>query len=539
MCDAALLLSAWEQADLASLDHLLGDYAFGVWDFRESSLTLVRSPFALKPLFYHVNPRFLAFASMPTGLHALDAIPKQVNMEHAAAVSAEFTYLASSTIFKDVMLVRQGHAVRIKGGREQTLPIWSLDRDAQRFKNMEDYGEALRSELDRAVRAQLRRHNGLAASQLSSGRDSSAVTATAALVLKYEGAKLLALTGAPRAGFPGPSIAGKLADESVLAAKTSAFHDNIRHVICRPDGRSPFRQLKALNEVHHGPLLNPSALPWWSQVNEEASSNGATVLLFGSAGNFTISAGGVDQLRDLWIDKGMAAWLPLALRMGGLSPSSWRTIANVSLGPALPRGAYKMLLKATGRWSSTALQVPILRSPYRASAEDLLKREFSDPRPPRSFFGYRRDMLLKRDNPEKMSLARWGLDARDPTSDRRLVQLCFSLPVEQLVSAASARPAFDAAFGDRIPSEVLASRERGYQTADWFEIFRKEDVKASFDELGRNRLVRELLDLGYVGKLIDNWPTAGWDQRSIVYLYRNRLLGALALASYLDTHFPD
>lgn len=538
MSDAALLMRAWEAGNLASLEHVLGDYAFGVWDVHESSLTLVRSPMALKPLFYHANPRFVAFASMPAGLHALKAIPKQINMAHAAAVAAEHSYLGSSTMFKDVLLVRHGHAMRIKGDRHEALPIWTLERDSARFRNVDDYGEALRAELDRAVQAQMRRHHGGVAAQLSGGRDSSAVTATAARLLRNEGDELHALTGAPRAGFPGPSLAGKLADESYLAGKTAALHDNIRHLVCRPDGTSPLRQLKALNALHHGPLLNPSALPWWSQINHEASAKGATVLLHGSAGNFTISAGGIDQMRDLWVDQGIASWLPLALRIGRMSPIGWRGLANVSFGPDLPLAAYKMLLKGTGRWSSTAVEVPFLRPPHRVGAEALLSREFGDPRPPQSYYGYRRDMLLKRDNPELMSLARWGLDHRDPTSDRRLVELCFSLPVDQLVSASSARPVFEAAFGDRIPAEVLASKSRGYQTADWFEIFRKEDVKAGFAELGRNPIVRELLDLEHIGKLVDNWPAAGWEQRPIIYLYRNKILGALALASYIDSHFP-
>ncbi|MEO8548092.1 MAG: asparagine synthetase B family protein [Sphingomicrobium sp.] len=537
--DAALLMAAWERWELAGLDHVLGDYAFGVWDREDSSLTLVRSPFALKPLFYHTNPRFTAFASMPAGLHAIEAIPKRINLPHAAAVVAEHTYLGSSTMFGGIMMVRPGHAVRLKSIHEETHRIWNLERNLPEFKNTSDWGEALRAELERAVAVRLRRHHGAVAAHLSSGRDSSAVATTAARLLASQSEKLQAYTGAPREGFSGPSLRGWLADESELAARTAAQHPNIRHFVIRPEVASVLRDLRLSNALHYGPMLGPSNLPWWAEINRQAAANGATVMLLGSMGNFSISAGGADQFGDLMADAGVARWALEAIRSAHLSPIKWRAIANVSFGPQVPRRAYQLLMQLTGRWSSQSAQVPLLRSPHRKGAEKLLEQDTRDPRPSRSFTEYRREMLLKHDNSEQVSLGEWNIDARDPTVDRRLVEMCFAMPVEQLISSRSARPAFERAFGDRIPEEVLASTRRGYQGADWFELFPKQGVRECFEYFGRNTIVRDLLDLDYINGLIDAWPSAGWDRRPLIYTYRNKLLGALSLASFIDLHFPD
>jgi len=137
-----------------------------------------------------------------------------------------------------------------------------------------------------------------------------------------------------------------------------------------------------------------------------------------------------------------------------------------------------------------------------------------------------------------LSLACWGLDVRDPTADRRLVELCFSFPPEQLVSANSERPVYEAAFGDRIPREVLASRRRGYQTADWFELFRKEEIREAFRAYRQNAIVGELVDFQQIDRLLNAWPSGGWHRDEIIDLYRNKLLGTLALASFIAVHFP-
>ena len=537
--DAALLMRGWERWGVELHAHAIGDYALGAWDFEESSLTLLRSAFALKPLFYHVGPDFIAFASMPAGLHALEAIPKRLDIEQAAAIAGQFSYLGSSTIFKGIRQVRQGYAVRFRRGREDAFRLWEIERRAPLFDSLDEYGEALRGELDKAVAARLRRHHGKVASQLSAGRDSSAVTASAASLLAGRGEDLLALTGAPHAGFQGSPIPGALCDESDLAFVTASRSPNVRHVIVRPDAVSPIRKLETLNRLHHGPMINVSNLPWWFEVHQQACQRQAAIMLASSTGNFTISAGGFRHFGDLLREEGLSSWLRSSLLFGGSSPSRWRSLLNVTLSPRMPRSIHRQLLKIFRRWQVSAFEVPVLKAPYRSVAESRLREEWKDSRPPRSYFDFRREMLWNRDHPDKLSLALWGLDPRDPTSDRRVVELCFSVPAKFLVPGNSARPLYDAAFAGRVASEVLNCPDRGLQSADWFDHFRKEDVRAAFQSYRQSALVREFFDLDYLDGIIEAWPRSGWERWQVRYTYRNLVLGTLGLASFIHHHFPD
>lgn len=538
MSDADLLLAAWERWQIHSFSHLLGDIALAVWDFHEQRLTLARSASALKPLFYHRGNRFVAFASMPHGLHAIDEIPKKPDLDEFAAIAAGLAYIGRSTCFSGVNMVRHGHAVELHKGQEKIIRTWDLDRIEPGSIKSSQCSEALRAELDRAVNAQLRRRQGGVAAQLSSGRDSSAVTAAAACLLRDSGEKLTALTGAPRLGFDGPIVNNRIADESFLAAKTAGLHKNITHIVCRSRRRDADAELRRLGSVHYGPMLNVAGLNWNVEVSEEACKR-AAILLIGSTGNFSISAGGPNHLPDLWAQSGLFAWWSEARRLGDLSARRWRNVANVSIGPMLPELVYRMLMKLGGRDPQEGLSVPILRRPYRDRAEQILRDYYSDLRPPSNYYDFRRKMLFRRDNAEKMNDALWGLDVRDPTGDRRLIELCLSFPADQLVSARATRPVYEAAFAGRIPPEVLKNTMRGMQSADWFELFDRPNLEEHFRDYQKNEVVRELFDFTYISGLLQQWPRDGTANRLELSAFRNELLGALAIANFIDLNFPN
>ena len=540
MADFELLLKAWGKWQLGCFERLLGDVAMAVWDDRAQRLTLARSASSLKPLVYHRGPAFAAFASMPAAIRALDGGPSEPDFSEAAAIIAGLPGRGTSTVFSGVRIVRHGHAVEIERGGEREIRHWHPEAVERRDLPLGEAAEALRAELDRAVTTQLRRSSGGVACQLSSGRDSGAVLGSAAFALARSGEELVALTGRPNARFEGPHFPGRLSDEGPLAAVTAARYPNVVHVGCRSRRRDVAAELRRLSEVHFRPLTHPSALHWANEVDEEAERRGARVMLIGSTGNFSISAGGPPHLTDLLRVGGPLAWLRGARSVGGGSPAAWRSIARITLGPVLPLPLFGGLLRATGRNPAEGMELPILRQPHRAAAEQLLRDEFADYRPPRDYRQFRCDMLMVRDNAQKMSLALSGLDVRDPTADRRLVELCLSFPPEHLVAPRFAPPpVYAAAFGDRIPPEVLNNRCRGVQGADWFEMFDRPQLERAFADYRKSPAVAELLDLEEIDRLIATWPERAPTDSEAIGLYRYQLLGALAVAQYLSRHFPE
>ena len=99
LCDAAILLAAIERWDEACVEHLVGDYAFALWDGKRRRLFLARDPLGQRPLHYHRGHNFFAFASMPKGLHALPDVPYAADEERIAEFLALMPETGSKELF--------------------------------------------------------------------------------------------------------------------------------------------------------------------------------------------------------------------------------------------------------------------------------------------------------------------------------------------------------------------------------------------------------------------------------------------------------
>ena len=540
MSDAALAALAWERWGLDCSARLLGDFTLAAWEQERHRLTLLRSPLSMRSLSYGESRRGFFFGSSRFALLHAGEVERRPDEEALLSILAGGTYVGTAdSLFRGIRSLPPGHALVVEQGGERLIPIWNLPEGPGRWRSVNECGEALRAELERAVAAQLRRSHGRVAAQLSGGRDSGAVAATAALLLRASGEELLACTGAPAEGFAARAPASLLVDEAALAGLTSSLHPNLRHVICRSEPLASGRS-QELQQAHEAPLLTPSNLPWWDAVNRRASDEGATVLLTGQVGNFSVSAGGPSAVRDLALEGDWSAFFSAARRFG--RQFGWRNGATRIAGPLLPRAVYAGL-RQLSRGDSSEQSLPLLRGPWREKAERLRRQRTADRRPPASYRAFLRESLLRIDNADPASAAIYGLDVRDPTADRRLVETMLSFPAAAWFGDED-RPAFTRAFSDRLPPKIIHARTRAYQQADWFEQFDPSDLLQSFRTHARHPLVDELFDLAAVETLVAAWPRGtAWMSDPTRYAqvedrYRNQLLPALAVAGFIALNFP-
>ena len=79
--DGRLLLDAYRTWGEDCVDHLLGDFAFAIWDERRQQLFLARDHFGAKPLTYHSSDDLFAFASDSRSVVGLEDVPKTINRD--------------------------------------------------------------------------------------------------------------------------------------------------------------------------------------------------------------------------------------------------------------------------------------------------------------------------------------------------------------------------------------------------------------------------------------------------------------------------
>lgn len=538
LSDASVVMAAVERWADEAIPRLIGDFALALWDRDRARLLLARDFLGQRPLHYHRSDGFFAFASMAKGLHALPEIPPAPNREAVAAFIALMPENGPETFFAGVEKVRAGHVVTVTRDGIRSERWWRPEPRELRLKNSDEYAEALREHFDRAVADRLRGSEAGLASHLSAGLDSSTVTATAARLLAPTGGRLTAFTAVPREGYSGTPAVEVIPDEGPHAAAVAALYPNIEHVLVSNSG-SPVASLDRHFFLHERPVLNLCNSVWSNRIQDLARERGLRIVLTGARGNMSISYDGMPFLTQL---ASRGRLLRLARESWSLVRNGTRvgTVAAQTIGPFLPAAAWRAIGRLRGRGRRLTDYTAINPDAIEAMRLSQLAAERGlDPnyRPRRDAHEARLWAIGRVDsgNYNKGTLAGWGLDMRDPTADRRLIEFCLTVPLEQYLRDGHRRALARTAFADRLPSVVVEEKRKGYQAADWYEglTAARGAIAEEMERIAASAPARATLDSQKMERLVRDWPTDGWLKQSTVQKYRLALMRGVSAGHFL------
>jgi asparagine synthase (glutamine-hydrolysing) len=539
--DAAILLTCIERWNEDAINRLVGDFAFALWNEKAQTLLLTRDFVGQRPLYYYQSRDFFAFATMPKGLHALSEIPRAPDEEMVAEFLTVMPQSGSRSFFKDIKRVEPGHIVRVTRDQISSRRYWQPRRPSRTTWKLEECVEGLRYHLDQAVQSRLRGTRELIGSNLSSGIDSGAVTATAARLLAANGGKVVAFTAVPSQGYDGPSPRNRYADEGPLAAIVAATYPNIEHVLIRSEKNSPLDGIDRGFYLYEQPLLSLSNTRWIEAINSSARSRKLKVMLIGQFGNMTISYNGLETLPELLRAGRLFDLCKTAHKLVANSNMRWRGVAAQTFGSFLPLQVTKWLNSLHFGHFPEVEEYSILRSKTlrdmnltKLAGERGLDFSY---RPWNDGFAMRVWGMQRSDNGNinKGTLAGWGIDRRDPTADKRLVEYCLSIPTEMYLTAGVQRAVSKTAFADRLPHAILHEQNRGYQAADWHEglTAAQGEIETELARLAAFTPTATLLDIERMVSLIKNLPSTGWNNTDVIQHYRLALLRGVSAGHFL------
>ena len=175
LTDAELILHAYEKWGDDCVKHLLGDFAFAIWDDRRKRLFCARDHFGVKPFFYtHIGDKFnfsstLNELKVSTTLNEIaigDYLLFGVNQDQ------------STTVFKDIQRLPPGHILIVENNQIKIQRYWTPSLPALiRFRDPDQYVERFLELLSLAVRDRLRTDR--VAVSMSGGLDSTSLAAIA------------------------------------------------------------------------------------------------------------------------------------------------------------------------------------------------------------------------------------------------------------------------------------------------------------------------------------------------------------------------
>jgi asparagine synthase (glutamine-hydrolysing) len=534
--DSALLMWALEAWGEEALPRLVGDFAFIYWEGRRRRLMLARDYLGHRPLHYHAGRGFFACASMPKGLHALEAVPVAADKIMAAEFLALLPERPGASFFEGIASVPPGHVAFVTAEGIRTSKYWRPNLDPLHLPRPEDYEEQLREKLDTAVGSMLRGAGDKIASHLSGGLDSTAVTSTAARLLAPEGRRVAAFTSAPRPGYQCDG-AGAFVDEESRAALVASQHGNIDHFVLRGPWNSPLEAADRNYLLYDRPVLNLCNMGWSDAINGAARKQGLSVILAGRRGNMGLSFSGMQYLATL-LRTGKVRQLALLASALLANQTRMGTIAAQAVGPFLPLPVWRAIQRFRGRevslddYSAVSSEaVARLNLPARARELGL---DLSY-RPSRNGVEHRLRVLRDVDlgNYKKGQLAGWGLDSRDPLGDRRLIEFCLRVPEEQFTLEGVPRSLARRALADRLPLPILQEKKKGYQGADWHEALTRQEVAQDLGRLDEVAGTAGTLDLAGMKRLVEGWPSGSWHSQTTTRHYRLKLLRGLSVGGFL------
>jgi asparagine synthase (glutamine-hydrolysing) len=288
--DSQIILAAYQKWGEQCPEHLLGDFAFAIWDRQKQILFCARDHFGVKPFYYHHQPgKAFVFASEIKALFCLPQVPRRLDEVRIGDYLALMMEDKAITTYKDILRLPPAHCMVVSPSGIQLWSYWSLDLHREiRLASNEAYAEEFRQIFTEAVRCRLRSAFPVV-SHLSGGLDSSAVTCVARDILAETGKTPLHTIS---------SIFDKITecDERPFINAVLEQGGLIPHYV-HGDEFGPLSNLDSIFQYEDEALLGPSHFYPWI-VNCTAKELGLRISLDGFDGDTTVSHG-VARLTEL------------------------------------------------------------------------------------------------------------------------------------------------------------------------------------------------------------------------------------------------
>ncbi|TXT33718.1 MAG: asparagine synthase (glutamine-hydrolysing) [Comamonadaceae bacterium] len=187
LSDAELILQAYLKWGEGCVEHLIGDFAFAIWDEVQRKLFCARDIFGINPFYYVSLPGSFIFSSNLTALLALEEIPRELDENSIADLLAGLSHGADVILYRGILALPPAHCLTVGKKGISLRKYWSPPtHNVIRFARDEDYVQAYRQLLDEAVACRLET-DGPVSGMLSGGLDSGAIAVIAAKMLAAQG----------------------------------------------------------------------------------------------------------------------------------------------------------------------------------------------------------------------------------------------------------------------------------------------------------------------------------------------------------------
>ena len=463
--DTEWVLAAYEKWSADCGKYLIGDFVFAIWDSARRELVCGRDQLGSRPLVIHRTERTCVLASNENALLATGLVERAVNPQRIVDCLVEPLEGAdyTSTFYLHVQRVPPAHILRVKTEGAEETKYWSLaSAPTFREKSASDWLDGIYDHLRCAVAARLvgGRYVG---SMLSGGMDSSAIVAVAREVSITAGTEpLMAISFAMDDDLA--SAGGKSAD-SVFSRKLAAMNGLQAERVGEKDIAG-----EPLERLFFGDPTSPfdAFMQMAALVYDRAQRCGLSAVLDGIDGDLVFGIHGpylpmlvrrgriVGFAREVWANN---------RRSGGSLARLLRSLSANAFN-ALPHDWHFWRKSSSGKNASHLCSNSIVRQEF-AERYGVVERMANVRKLTPSTMDLRNNHVHWIEHPfatvgmerYQRVASRFGLLARHPLFDVRLLEYCVNLPWNLRTQNGWTKYGLRKSMTRCLPSEICWRRE--------------------------------------------------------------------------------
>jgi asparagine synthase (glutamine-hydrolysing) len=467
IADSDIIVAAYARWGERCPEKLIGDFAFVLWDAISRSIFCARDPMGVKSLYYYQSTRLFAFASEIKALTSLSAVPRQLNEVRVADFLVNLFEDREITFYRDVKRLPAASTLVVTADRTKLSRYWSLDPHREiRLSSDDQYAEAFRDLFTSVVLSHTRSAYPIACT-LSGGLDSSSIACVAERLNTAAGRGPVHTLSAVFPGLPEADL--KRIDERPFMFAALGRGSFIPHMI-EADRLSPLRDVARVHHCLDEANFAPNLYLHWAMY-EEASRHGIRVMLDGFDGDTTVSHG-LARLPDLLVAlQWRTLWRELNLTRRNLMPSASmkKVFLNMCVKPLAPLWMYRMKRLLKGQFKEVSGNSTLLEPAFmhdvgiKRRARRLLHRRYRWHEDTRAqhLQGIGDATYASALEATDKSSAAFGVEARYPFFDRRLIEFCVALPANQKFGQGWNRIILRRAMEGILPPEIQWRPRKG------------------------------------------------------------------------------
>jgi asparagine synthase (glutamine-hydrolysing) len=426
VADSRLLLAAYKKWGENLPVHLLGDFAFVIWDEARKQVFCARDHLGIKSLYYCSDGGRWVFANHVHALVAVEGVSKAVSKEAVCKYLKDGElYSRTRTFYKSVHKLPPATSMVVCDTACRTRQYWRVDDCPQiRLDSPAAYVERLRGLLEDAVACRVRSDYPIA-SHLSGGLDSSSIAVIAARQLARVGRVLNTYNWCPNPAGAHDEAAQEWGRGSELVQSEGIQHHFIDMM--------PERYASLLME--HDLTVNDTAHIWYDfEVRRAVSSAGQRTILSGWGGDQGVSNNGSRALADLFWHGSPLTALRLIHDTAVRSARPWLRflglVGNRIIRPTVPDSMRRIL--AAGEFEHTdfaGCATPDIQRFVKASSPAWAWRNKISVRE-EQLQQFHCGHLQNRLESWAASAHHDGIEYRYPLLDKRVVEFALGIPPE-------------------------------------------------------------------------------------------------------------